>query len=191
MPEFIRRMRQRPPLRTTEEESYFEKLLKNIPADIVAGWTALQGIIVDQAGNSPTIQWIVFGVLLVLTPLYVCYIKTEPKGFTLNKIFFCFSSLLSFTVWVFALGGPFLAQWPKWYQPYLGSIALILTTLILPVLERAFYESNPPAQPPVLPPPTQQPPVQTPTLPAPAETPPTQTTVEAPRQPPAQTPPQN
>ena len=146
MPDFIRRMRTRPPLRTNEEESYFEKLLRNIPADIVAGWTALQGIIIDQAGNSPTIQWIVFGTLLVLSPLYVCYIKTEPKGLALNKIFPCFSSLLSFTVWVFALGGPFMATWPKWYQPFYGSIALILATLILPVLERAFYDSTPPAQ---------------------------------------------
>ena len=100
----------------------------------------------ESLGNSPTIQWIVFGTLLVLSPLYVCYIKTEPKGLALNKIFPCFSSLLSFTVWVFALGGPFMATWPKWYQPFYGSIALILATLILPVLERAFYDSTPPAQ---------------------------------------------
>ncbi|MCC7529764.1 MAG: hypothetical protein IT342_14670 [Candidatus Melainabacteria bacterium] len=151
MPDFIRRMRTRPPLRTSVDESYFEKLLKLIPADIVAGWTALQGIIIDQAGNSPTIQWIVFGVLAVLTPLYVCYLKTEPPGFAANKLFHCFSSLFAFTVWVFALGGPFMAQWPTWYQPFYGSIALILTTLILPVLEKVFYDSTPPAAPPPTP----------------------------------------
>lgn len=144
MPDFIRRMRSRPPFRTAVDESYFEKLLRNIPADIVGGYTALQGIIIDQAGNSPTIQWIVFGVLLSLTPLYVCYMKTEPPGFTLNKIFPCMASAFAFAVWVFALGGPFAAQWPKWYMPVYGSIALILTTLILPVLERLFYNSEPP-----------------------------------------------
>lgn len=148
MPDFIRRMRTRPPFRTSVDESYFEKLLRNIPADIVAGWTALQGIIIDQAGNSPTIQWIVFGVLAFLTPLYVCYMKTEPPGVALNKIFPCVASLISFTVWVFALGGPFMATWPKWYQPFYGSIVLILTTLILPVLEKIFYDSTPPAAPP-------------------------------------------
>jgi hypothetical protein len=147
MPDFLRRMRNRPPVRAAVDESYFEKLLRNIPADIVAGWTALQGIIVDQAGNSPTIQWIVFGVLAALTPFYVCFMKTEPPGLALNKAFPCFSSLLSFTVWVFALGGPFLAQWPTWYQPYYGSITLILTTLLLPVLERVFYDTTPPPPP--------------------------------------------
>ncbi len=111
MPNFIRRMRTRPPLRTDVDESYFEKLLRNIPADIIAGWTALQGIIIDQAGNSPTIQWIVFGVLLTLTPLYVCFMKTTPPGFMANKIFPCLSSVVAFSVWVFALGGPFAAEW--------------------------------------------------------------------------------
>jgi len=92
-----------------------------------------------------TLHWIVFGALLALTPLYVCFMKTQPPGFMASKVFPCVASAFAFAVWVFALGGPFAATWPQWYQPVFGSIALILTTLILPVLERIFYDDTPPA----------------------------------------------
>ena len=144
--DFIRRMRTPPPGLLRADESYFEKLLKYIPGDIVAGWVALNGIIVGEAGNSPTLQWIVFAALLVLSPLYMCYMKTQPPGLTLSKTFPCLVAAFAFAVWVFALGGPFSAQWPALYKPVYGSIVLILTTLIIPVLEKMFYNSSPPEQ---------------------------------------------
>jgi hypothetical protein len=45
------------------------------------------------------------------------------------------------------MGGPFATF--AWYQPYLGSVVLILTTLIIPVLEGQFYPfGTPPTEPP-------------------------------------------
>jgi hypothetical protein len=143
---FIRRLRTPPPNGLRADESYFEKLLRYIPADIVAGYVALNGIIVGEAGNSPILQWIVFGALLVLSPLYMCYMKTQPPGIALNKTFPCLVSALSFAVWVFALGGPFAAQWPTLYTPVYGSVLLILTTLTIPVLEKMFYDITSPPQ---------------------------------------------
>lgn len=144
--EFIRRMRTPPPNWLRADESYFEKLLRYIPGDITAAWLVLNGIIVGEAGNSPTLQWIVFGALLVLSPLYMCYMKIQPPGLSASKTFPCLVAAFAFTVWVFAIGGPFSAQWPKLYMPVYGSIALILTTLIIPVLEKIFYDSAPPTQ---------------------------------------------
>ncbi len=99
----IKRMRTPPTNGVRADESYFEKLLRYIPGDIVAGYVALNGIIVGEAGNSPILQWIVFGALLVLSPLYMCYMKTEPPGINLSKAFPCVVAALSFAVWVFAL----------------------------------------------------------------------------------------
>lgn len=118
-------------------DSYFEKLLKYIPADIVAGYVAIAGILQEHNNDPLWVTWAVFGILLVLTPFYVCYVKTDPPGFHQKKLFHWVTACLAFTAWVFALGGPFAATF-AWYKPYLGSVVLILTTLIIPVLEGRF-----------------------------------------------------
>lgn len=142
------RFAQNPPPDAKETDSYAERLIKYIPADIVAAYVAIDGIL-KQGGNDPHwLNWAVFGGLLALTPLYVMYMKTDPAGFAIAKCFHAFASALAFTVWVFALGGPFALSF-AWYKPVLGSVLLIFTTLLLPVLEGFFYgtpipNSNPP-----------------------------------------------
>lgn len=138
--EFIRLARTRADAAQIDQ-SYFEKLLSYIPADIVAGYVALNGVIANQSSNNAVLQWIVFGVLMTLTPLYICYMKTAPSGLLPCKVFPCLAGMFAFAAWVFALGGPFAATWSTWYQPVYGSIALILTTLAIPVFEKAFYAS--------------------------------------------------
>jgi apolipoprotein N-acyltransferase len=140
---------QEPPPDSKTTDSYFEKLVKYIPADILAAYVAITGI---TASVDPPLWlgWGVFGALLALTPLYVCFVKTTPKGFVSSKMFHWVTACLAFSAWVFAMGGPFATF--AWYQPYLGSVVLILTTLIIPVLEGQFYPcSTPPVVPPVPP----------------------------------------
>lgn len=132
---------QEPPPGSKDSDSYFEKLIKYIPADIVAAYVAIAGIL-QENGNQPLwLTWGVFATLLGLTPLYICFIKTHPKGITSAKCFHWVTSCLAFTIWVFALGGPFAATF-DWYRPYFGSVALILTTLLLPALEGIMYGSS-------------------------------------------------
>lgn len=152
---------QEPPPDSKTTDSYFEKLVKYIPADILAAYVAITGI---TANNDPPLwlTWGVFGVLLALTPLYVCYVKTVPKGFLTSKTFHWVTACLAFAAWVFALGGPFATF--VWYKPYLGSVVLILTTLIIPVLEGQFYPCGTPPEPPV-------PPAVPPDAPSPAPQP--------------------
>ncbi len=152
---------QEPPPDSKTTDSYFEKLVKYIPADILAAYVAITGI---TASNDPPpwLTWGVFGVLLALTPLYVCYVKTQPKGFVSSKTFHWVTACLAFGAWVFALGGPFATF--VWYKPYLGSVVLILTTLIIPVLEGQFYPCGTPSEPPA-------PPAVPPDAPSPAPQP--------------------
>ncbi len=132
---------QDPPPDSKATDSYFEKLVKLIPADIVAAYVAIAGLLSEHNNQPLWLTWSVFGGLLALTPLYVCYIKTDPPGLVSSKTFHCLTSCLAFTAWVFALGGPFATL--KWYQPYLGSICLILVTLIIPVIEGGCYKNSP------------------------------------------------
>ena len=146
---------QAPPPDSKVTDSYAEKLVKFIPADILAAYVAISGI--TASNDQPLwLSWGVFGVLLALTPLYVCLVKTDPPGIAWSKTFHWVAACLAFTSWAFAMGGPFAATF-DWYQPYLGSVVLILTTLIIPVMEGQFYKSSPPAAPPAVPPPAADP----------------------------------
>src|SRR5438094_5788047 len=51
-----------------EFDSYFDKAVKYIPADIVAAWVAVTGL-VSSARDVPrqTILWVAFGIGLLLT----------------------------------------------------------------------------------------------------------------------------
>lgn len=141
---------QAPPQDRRLTDSYFERLLRYVPADIVAAWVALDGIFKEQSYHPLWLAWSVFAVLCVLTPLYIIYMKTDPPGLLPAKTFHWVASTFAFSVWVFALGGPFPSTFP-WYQPIYGSVLLIMTTLFLPVLEAIFYRSGLPPLSPIPP----------------------------------------
>ena len=120
-------------------DSYGEKLLRYIPADIVAAWVALTGILAQAAADVPAwLSWAVLGALLALTPFYVCFVKTDPAGLAISKTFHWVTACLAFVSWVFAMGGPFATL--AWYKPVFGSVLLVIVTLVIPVLERFFVK---------------------------------------------------
>lgn len=125
-----------PPTREGPDSSYFERLLKFIPGELVAAYLALDGILREAALATPVwAYWIAFGALLVLTPLYVIYRPIHSEFTNHSFRFHAVAATVAFVVWVFALGGPFLITWPEFYRPVYGSLLLIITTLALPVLE--------------------------------------------------------
>ena len=75
----------------------------------------------------------------MLTPFYVCFVKTNPPGLTAAKTFHWVTACLAFSSWVFAMGGPFSSL--KWYMPVYGSVLLVIVTLVIPVLERFFVKA--------------------------------------------------
>jgi len=103
-------------------DGYSGRVLKYIPAEVVAVYIAVQGAIgaAGPAGPNGTLLWIAFGVLLVLTPVYLWRVTHVTKALQLVI------STVSFAVWVFSLGGPFASC--AWYQPLYGAVLLPLYT---------------------------------------------------------------
>ena len=113
--------------RTIENNSdYRDKLLKLIPAEIVGAFLAIQGIVESQFDIRRNVLIFATIALFVMTPVYLRYVFSVTNRLQL------FVSAVSFLIWVFSIGGPFLS-W-EWYVPAYGSVALILWTLIIPVL---------------------------------------------------------
>jgi hypothetical protein len=109
-------------------DSFFDRVIKYVPADIVGAWVALTGLVAGAAGiPSARVLWIVFAVMTVITFAWTVKqtaVPGAPPAMTQAVI-----STGSFVVWVFALGGPFSSL--TWYAPVYGSILLILYTLAI------------------------------------------------------------
>jgi len=105
----------------TPPDTYFDKIVKYIPSDIVGAWVAAAGAIKGAAGiPQGRILWIAFIVGVVMTAVWKLKQTTLPLQAAI--------STGAFVVWVFALGGPF--EQFSWYQPVYGTLLLIAYTLI-------------------------------------------------------------
>ncbi|MBC7996344.1 MAG: hypothetical protein IAF58_00265 [Leptolyngbya sp.] len=127
------------------DDTYFEKLLKYVPGDIVAAFVAIDGLLRDQVSkNDIWLDWSIFFALLILAPLYAVYRPSTPppRSLQAKRSFHAVAAVVAFTVWVFALGGPFAATWPEFYRPMYGTILLIFTTLIIPLFEKIILERD-------------------------------------------------
>ncbi|NLO41372.1 MAG: hypothetical protein GX115_18145 [Ruminiclostridium sp.] len=110
-------------------DDYKMKVIKYIPTEIIAAYVTLEGII-NASNQAPAgAYWMVFVILLVLTPLYVWRITNQahqkPAWDQIIVSFF------SFIIWVMALGGPFATL--SWYQPIYPALLLPIFTLIVPL----------------------------------------------------------
>ncbi|PWT82247.1 MAG: hypothetical protein C5B58_08535 [Acidobacteria bacterium] len=110
-------------------DTYSDMILKSIPAEIVAAWVAVKGL-VDSASNvsKNTILWVCFAVGVVLTFLWTRK-QTQGPGQSVKQLFVATGA---FIIWVFALGPPFSGL--TWYHPLYASLALIGYTLITPLV---------------------------------------------------------
>ncbi len=114
-----------------EADGYADRLIKNIPADIIAAWTAASGLIAS-ASDIPrdTVLWVAFGVGVILTTAWTLR-QTTMEGMR-PAITQTIIATGSFVVWVFALGGPFVSL--PFYRPAYGSLLLILYTVLVPLI---------------------------------------------------------
>lgn len=109
-------------------DTYKEKLLKLIPAEVVALYVILLGLVNAAGTGVPTVQivWFIFAVGILATILYLWRIDNVEDW---SQILI---SAIAFAVWVFALGGPF--ETLSWYNPVYGSILLVLYTFFVPII---------------------------------------------------------
>lgn len=114
----------------TEGDNYFDKLLKNIPADIIAAWVVVSNLINTDENVHPWFFWSVFGIFIVITFFWTKK-QTDHKG--LSTVWAqVIAATFAFVVWVFALGGPFLEL--DFYKPLYGTVFLIIYTLAAPLI---------------------------------------------------------
>jgi hypothetical protein len=116
----------------TKIDSYFDRLLKYIPSDVVGVWLAGSGLIRGQAedGSRAGLLWLMFVVGVVFSFLWTRQqTRVEGKPPAWRQIIL---SCLAFVVWVFAIGGPFAEL--SFYKPLYGSLLLLMFTSALPLL---------------------------------------------------------
>ncbi|HEV2669474.1 MAG TPA: hypothetical protein VGU74_00115 [Gemmatimonadales bacterium] len=112
-----------------ETDTYFDKVVKYIPADIVGAWVAVTGLIASASGiPRQTTLWVAFGIGLILTAAWTWKQASAPGRRPPPPVTQTIISTGAFAVWVFALGGPF--QHVPGQQVY-GSLLLILYTLVV------------------------------------------------------------
>jgi len=103
---------------------YKERLLKLIPSEIVAAYLALQGMIPQEHSKWGLLFISIF--LLILTPFYLKKFQNVTNWVQVSI------TTLSFVIWVYTLGGPF-ELWGI-HEPWIGSIAIVLWTMIVPLV---------------------------------------------------------
>jgi hypothetical protein len=116
---------------SSKVDTYFDKVVKYIPGDIVGAWVAVSGLI--SAGTDipkTTLLWIAFVIGLVLTAIWTW--KQTTERFKPTAITQILISAGAFIVWVFALGGPFATL--EFYRPLYGSLGLIFYTLLVALI---------------------------------------------------------
>src|SRR5262249_23280554 len=111
-----------------EVDTYFDRVVKYIPADIVSAWVFITAVINSAPDDTPktTVLWIAFACGLVLTALWI--LKQTSESDRPPAITQAFIATIAFGVWVFALGGPFASL--SVYKPLYGSLLLVAYTLI-------------------------------------------------------------
>lgn len=115
-----------------EEDTYRDRLVKYIPADIVAIYLALTRLVkTAQPDTVPitTIEWVVFGVILALT------IPWQRKVVKVKKRQQVAIGTVAFMFWAISLGDPFDISWKGWYRPLYGTMGLMLYTFMIPLFE--------------------------------------------------------
>jgi hypothetical protein len=92
---------------TALPDTYFDKVVKYIPADVVGAWVAATGIVqASAAAPKDTLLWIIFVAGVLITAAW----KLKQTKLPIQAAV----STGAFAVWVFALGGPF--QHLAWYR---------------------------------------------------------------------------
>jgi hypothetical protein len=107
-----------------------DRLVKLIPSEIVTAYITLQGLISSQQENVRLYVSISFVSLLILTPIYLLKVSGVTK---ISQIIF---TTIAFVIWVMAIGG-FGHLFPNvaiFNNNFLGSIILIIYTLLIPIV---------------------------------------------------------
>lgn len=116
-------------------DSYFEKVIKYIPGEILAFYLAFSKLITEDSQSKFLTLFI---IALILTPLYK-YFGLRDQSKVLDIPWFqIIISTVAYVVWVYALGDFQHINIIDKHDSFFSSIALATFTLITPILEYLF-----------------------------------------------------
>jgi hypothetical protein len=112
-----------------------DRLIKLIPAEIIAAYVTISGLIIGFAKHKPNadqsnLLWIIILVLMILTPVYLMKVLGISKK---GQILF---STIGFLIWAFATASPYTNDVLGFSIELITSLILILYTLLIPL----FYK---------------------------------------------------
>ena len=118
-------------------DGFWDKVIKNIPGDVVAGWTAILGLFGVSPGatsgdtNTTNILWVMWAALTVVT-FFWTYRQTRVPNLqpAWTQIFI---STFAFVVWALALGVPFNTR--SFYDSRVAAALLIIFTLAVGAIQ--------------------------------------------------------
>ena len=116
-----------------EKDEYSDRLLKLVPAEVIAVFFAVDAAI--QSSNNAVPGLLYWGITLLLAAGAYLYVmrtsseKDKPPPYLQAGL-----ATLSFVVWVFAIGGPFEYSQFSWYGPAWHGILLPIYTFFVPLL---------------------------------------------------------
>jgi hypothetical protein len=123
-----------PPVPNITEDEYKDRLLKYIPADVIAIYLSLQGFVAMLRDPAPirALHWVVFAIILVVT------IPWQRKVAKIGKWPQVLIGTGAFIVWAITVGEPFTtASLGVWYQSAYGAMILALYTFLIPLWDVA------------------------------------------------------
>ncbi len=107
-----------------EDNRFLTALLKLIPSEVVAVYLFVLGVLPPRLVP----HLVVAGLLVALTPLYLRFAMGVRSAAQLVV------SSISMLIWIYALQqGPVRFLAPPWYEPWYGSVALAIWTLVPPM----------------------------------------------------------
>lgn len=115
-----------------EASQYADKLVKLIPTEIIGAYLAIDGMTATIHDERKAVLSITIIGLLIIIPFYLWFM------FKIRNKLQIIITMISFVVWVFSMGGPFLAY--EWYLHVYGSVTLVLWTLVVPLFSYSNTE---------------------------------------------------
>jgi len=105
-------------------DNYYSRLIKLVPAEIIALYLAVDGI-ASALPHKDLMLWIVFGISLAGAWIYLGRMA-NVTGFTQRLL-----TVSAFVLWVYLLGGPFTGF--PWYDVNYGKLLVVLFTFFVPL----------------------------------------------------------
>jgi hypothetical protein len=118
------------PAPDTSLNTYLDKLMKFIPADVVGLYLVGSGIIPDSQ-RGYLLVWGLFCLAAVVAErAYYTRDTSSSKPVQWGTVVV---STVAFVIWIYSLGGPFKAYLGNAYQPFVGSLLVLGWTFVVPM----------------------------------------------------------